>query len=220
MDNPPTARPSSGLRQQKVARTRRALIEAAVELCLRHGYDNTTVQQISDAVAVSARTFSRYFPSKDAVFIAVLDDLADMIAAELSTQPPVTNPWEGLRGAVVAVMDQVTARPLSGITSDRIALTLRIVDCAPTLRQAAIDYRSPRVIATLARNMGVATDDPQLDLAVALFNTTAVSACTNLAVADAEEVKTLPALIAERLQCTLGHIANYAANLQIPTAGV
>ena len=73
----------ASLRERKKARTRRTLIDAAVDLCLRQGYESTTVEQISDAADISPRTFSRYFASKDAVFIAVLDDLATEIVAEL-----------------------------------------------------------------------------------------------------------------------------------------
>ena len=73
------------LRERKKQRTRRLLIDAAVDLCLKQGYDNTTVEQISAVADVSTRTFSRYFATKDAVFIAVLDDLADEIAAELTS---------------------------------------------------------------------------------------------------------------------------------------
>jgi AcrR family transcriptional regulator len=56
----------SGLRARKLARTRAALIDAAVDMCLSKGYENTTVQLIAAAAEVSPRTFSRYFASKDA----------------------------------------------------------------------------------------------------------------------------------------------------------
>jgi AcrR family transcriptional regulator len=49
----------AGLRERKKAYTRRMLIDTAVDLCLTQGYENTTVEQISDAVEVSSRTFSR-----------------------------------------------------------------------------------------------------------------------------------------------------------------
>ena len=38
---------SPGLRERKKARTRRMLIDAAVDLCLAQGYENTTVEQIA-----------------------------------------------------------------------------------------------------------------------------------------------------------------------------
>jgi AcrR family transcriptional regulator len=55
------------------------LIGAAAELCVKQGYDNTTVEQIAAAAAdVSPRTFSRYFPTKESVVAAVADEMDTM----------------------------------------------------------------------------------------------------------------------------------------------
>ncbi len=59
----------------------------AAKLCVEQGYDNTTVDQIAAAADVSARTFSRYFPTKEAVVVAVVADVADGVAAALAHQP-------------------------------------------------------------------------------------------------------------------------------------
>ena len=53
------------------------LVDAAVKLCIERGYDNTTVEQIAAAAEVSPRTFSRYFPTKDAVMMTLLEDLVN-----------------------------------------------------------------------------------------------------------------------------------------------
>ena len=87
---------------------------------------------------------------------------------------------ESLRAAHEAVLTRVTKRPLAGLSRDRIVLILRIVYSSDTLRQAAIDYRSRPAMEILAKQMGVPTDDPGLELAVALFATTIVNACSDL----------------------------------------
>ncbi len=58
-----------------------------MELCLRNGYENTTVEQIAAAADVSPRTFSRYFATKDAVFLTLIEDYAHEVAIELETVP-------------------------------------------------------------------------------------------------------------------------------------
>lgn len=58
-----------GLRARKKQATAAALQQAALELFLARGYDETTVQDITDAAGVSQRTFFRYYPTKDAVLL-------------------------------------------------------------------------------------------------------------------------------------------------------
>jgi AcrR family transcriptional regulator len=205
---------ASSMRERKKERTRRALVDAAVDLCVRQGYENTTVEQISAAADVSARTFSRYFATKEMVFIAVLDDLAAEITAELTAQEPAL-PMEALRAAFVAVLTRLADRPLSGLTTERLVLILQVGFSSPILRQAAIDYRSAPAMAALARHVGVSADDPKLDLAVSLFSTTIVSACSDLTVGDPGEPLG-PEVVMSRLEETLRHVAKVAADLQLP----
>jgi AcrR family transcriptional regulator len=58
---------AAGRRDRKKSKTRSELRRAALELFAVQGYAETTVEQITDAVDVSARTFFRYFPAKDDV---------------------------------------------------------------------------------------------------------------------------------------------------------
>jgi AcrR family transcriptional regulator len=205
----------ASLREQKKARTRRSLINEAIDLCLRQGYENTTIEQISEAADISPRTFSRYFASKDAVFIAVLDDLANEIVAELLAHPSELGPLEELRAAHMAVLSRAAQRPLAGLTAERVVLSLRVVYSSPALRQAAIEYRSKPAMEALANHMGVPIGDKRVELAVALFATTIVSACTDV-VAGALDVALGPNVVMERLEETLGDVAHFAAALQLP----
>ena len=85
---------SPGLRERKKQRTRAMLIDAAMDLCLKQGYEQTTVEQIAAAADVSPRTFSRYFATKDAVFLTLIEDYADEVAIELETVPSDVGPLE------------------------------------------------------------------------------------------------------------------------------
>src|SRR5277367_2308042 len=56
-----------GLREEKKAEQRRAILDAAIALFRRRGYDQTRVQDIIDRLRISEATFFNYFPTKDAL---------------------------------------------------------------------------------------------------------------------------------------------------------
>jgi len=56
-----------GLRQRKKARLRQQIIETSIKLFRKHGYEETRIDDVVQALEISQPTFFRYFPSKDAV---------------------------------------------------------------------------------------------------------------------------------------------------------
>jgi AcrR family transcriptional regulator len=56
-----------GLRERKKVRLRQQIVETAVRLFRKQGYENTRVDDIVNILEISQPTFFRYFPSKDAV---------------------------------------------------------------------------------------------------------------------------------------------------------
>ena len=92
------------LTERRMARTRRALAEAAGRLFLAQGYDETTVEDIAAAAEVSPRTFFRYFEHKDGVATAIaqlgIGDVLEAFAARVASEPV----WAALRGAVADVL--------------------------------------------------------------------------------------------------------------------
>ena len=204
--------PSMGLRERKVKRTRADLIDNAVHLCLSVGYDNTTVESIAAAADVSSRTFSRYFATKDEVFMAVLDAVSDDIIAEVSVQSDELGPLEALRAAHMAVLRRIADRPYGQPSADQIALMLRVVNSSDVLRKRAIEYRNDRVMKILAERAGVSTDDRKLRLAVSLFNVTVVTACAGL-VDETEPGLLGPGAMLERMEVAFADLAEFAADL-------
>lgn len=87
------------LRQRKKAKTRQALIEAAMVLFDRQGYEATTVGEIAAAADVSRRTFFRYFATKALVLFPHQDLHLDHFRELLRDQRPGEAPFDRLRRA-------------------------------------------------------------------------------------------------------------------------
>ena len=84
-----------GRRERKKAATRLALQEAAFQLFGERGYDATTVDDISDVADVSARTFFRYYATKDDVLfgdhIPRLEAVRLLLAERPEGEPVMTS---------------------------------------------------------------------------------------------------------------------------------
>lgn len=72
-----------GLRESKKDQTRSQLLDAALTLIEKQGYQQTTVSEIAAAVNVSPRTFLRYFPTKDDVVVGWLDHIMGVLPAAI-----------------------------------------------------------------------------------------------------------------------------------------
>jgi AcrR family transcriptional regulator len=79
-----------GLRERKKARLRQQIVETAIRLFRKQGYEKTRVDDIVKILEISQPTFFRYFPSKDAVLRDVgrrgFECIAERIKSELSTK--------------------------------------------------------------------------------------------------------------------------------------
>ena len=172
--------PALGLRERKKQRTRATLIDAAVELCERQGYERTTVDQIAAIADVSPRTFSRYFATKDAIALALIDEAIDQAAIELSRQPADIGHFEALRRSYVAMYSGTKTAPPGALSAERMMCTVRIIMSSGALRHAVIDYRHHAVTIALAKRMGVGMDDLKLKLMSAMWASIVMAALGDL----------------------------------------
>ena len=149
-----TAEPAS-LRQRKRARTRAALIGAALELFERQGYEATTIDEIAAAADVSPRTFFRYFATKEEV--ALGDDLGPEILGLLAARPADEPMLESARHVVADSLVLVSEDDLEALLA-----RLRIVYRTPSLRARRWEYQLEmgRISgAALAERRGLPPDD-------------------------------------------------------------
>jgi AcrR family transcriptional regulator len=92
-----------GLRQLKKERTREALVEAALSLFERRGFEATTVDELAEAAEVSRRTFFRYFATKEAVLFPDREARLDRFRALLAERRRGEPAFAAIRRACLAL---------------------------------------------------------------------------------------------------------------------
>ncbi|MBN3496636.1 mycofactocin system transcriptional regulator [Arthrobacter pascens] len=82
-----------------------AIERAAFRLFEEQGFDETTMEQIAEAVGVGRRTLFRYFPSKNDIPWGQFDQSLRAFAAQLADVPSDVPVAEAVHGCVVAFND-------------------------------------------------------------------------------------------------------------------
>jgi AcrR family transcriptional regulator len=208
--------PALGLRERKKQRTRATLLDAAVELCERQGYDRTTVDQIAAIAEVSPRTFSRYFATKDAIAIALVDEVVDRVAVELDRQPLDVPHFEALLRSYVAIAQASKTAPVGELTTDRVMCIARIIVSSPALRQSALEYRGNSIDIALAKRLGAGLDDRKVKLMSAVWGSIIMTALTNLDAQDLDWTQASIDDVVAQLEATYAEFASEIGELRQP----
>lgn len=90
-----------GLRERKKRLAQATIEEAALRLFQERGYEQTSIQDIADAVMMSPRTFFRYFASKEEVVIGPLRAVLNDGIRFLQSRPSTESPHAALRATFV-----------------------------------------------------------------------------------------------------------------------
>lgn len=90
--------------------TRDRLLQAAMDVFAKHGYHGSTVDEIVAASGTSKGAFYHYFPSKQGIFMTLLDHLAAMVETGVETaiggQEGALAKVEAALGVVLAVASE------------------------------------------------------------------------------------------------------------------
>ena len=76
-------------RQEKAAQTRRDLLDAARVVFERKGYLNATITDITTEAGKAAGSFYNHFDGKEALLLALADDIGDDADALITTSPTI-----------------------------------------------------------------------------------------------------------------------------------
>lgn len=119
-----------GLRERKKRETRVALSEAAIRLCVLHGWAEVTVDQIAAEADVSVRTFRNYFTGKAEAIAASHVERMHRVAEDLLTRPVGEPLWDSL---LHAVLGQFVPRDDSAPQNERWREGVRLMLAEPAL---------------------------------------------------------------------------------------
>ncbi|MFF4150006.1 TetR family transcriptional regulator [Streptomyces sp. NPDC001651] len=161
------------LRERKKQRTREALLRTALELFTTRGYEDTTVDDIADAVDVSQRTFFRYFAGKEEAALALQEMTETHFLRAVRDRPPQEAPMDALRLAVLDSWDTLSEVVESVAPVEVFLRMYQVIESTPVLLAAHLrrSLETEEAIArVLAEREGVDIDaDPRPRLAVAVF---------------------------------------------------
>ena len=127
----------------------------AMRLFLEKGFDETTVEDIAEAVEISPSTFFNYFPSKEDVVFE--DELDPLVLAAFDAQPADMKPIRRLRMAMKAVFGNLTPE------QDRmLRQRMQLLAATPELRGAMLTQFASlvdQIAHLLAPRVGRKQDD-------------------------------------------------------------
>ncbi|APR79046.1 Transcriptional regulator, TetR family protein [Minicystis rosea] len=149
-----------GLRERKKERTRAQIIETAIDLFLKNGYEQTTLDEVLAAVEVSRRTFFRYFESKEELLVAWVDQLIEVAVEAVRARPPSEPPLVALQGAIRETLARLQEGNLP-----RFVATQQLVARTPAVRarqSEGLGHCAEAICEPLAARMKL---DPRRDLA-------------------------------------------------------
>lgn len=197
-------------RERKKRATRAKLIDAAANLVVEQGYQNTTVQQIAEAVEVSPRTVAHYFPSKDGLLLAQVQAYAEAVVAELRRVPDEQGPLQALLTANCALLDGLAAQP-TPVGAKRIATLLRSLHVSPAVQPLSGAVRIPGMYQQMAKRLGTTADDRRVELIFAVWAAimgVAWSGVAEMYTGGDVDIAGLPAVLRQRLVDTCAEVAS------------
>jgi AcrR family transcriptional regulator len=179
-----------GLRERKKARTRDAIIDAALDLFERNGYDATTVEDIAAAADVSPRTFFRYFESKVDLIMVRSGDKHAGLGPAIAGRPAGESLLVAVRHAMRDDLERQLADPL-------VVREVQVMLTEPSLRTLArehFDEEEAGMVASVADRLGLDADDLAAHVATGMIASALWTTVNRWSAAGAEVERLAPML--------------------------
>ena len=106
---PPKASPKTATRIQK--KNRKLILEAALDIFSTYGFRGSTIDRIAEKAGLSKPNLLYYFPNKQAIYVAVLEDTLQFWLEPLAALDPDGEPLEELGRYIATKLDMSRRRP-------------------------------------------------------------------------------------------------------------
>jgi AcrR family transcriptional regulator len=111
-----------GLRERNKLATRSELSRFAIELFLKKGFANTTIDEIVEPLGIAKRTFFRYFSVKEDLVFAWYEDLTNDLVNELSSRPKQEMPLEAVCRTLSSLLKMYDENPAWALSMVRLSM--------------------------------------------------------------------------------------------------
>jgi len=143
----------------QVDERRHQLLEAGRELFAEHGYDEISMRQIAERAGISKPLLYHYFPSKEALFRAALEEFAAELRRRIEPDPDLP-PLEALTRGLDAYLEWIESNARTWV---------KVVQRSGTISEAGTfvdEFREQTVGAMLERLSPDAPAPPALRIAL------------------------------------------------------
>jgi TetR/AcrR family transcriptional regulator, mexJK operon transcriptional repressor len=138
--------------EDRSARKRRVVVDAATTLFLRHGYLGTSMDQIAAFAAVSKPTVYKFFPDKEQLFSAIVLETLDRAGAPFLAE--LSRLAETRSGQLADDLRDLARRYIATVTQPGVLQLRRLVIGAspqlPALASAYYERAPEQTLRTLA----------------------------------------------------------------------
>ena len=151
-----------GLREQNKLATRRELARFGIELFMKQGFANTTVEQIVEPLGIAKRTFFRYFNAKEDLLFAWFEDLTPGLVQELKSRPAAERPFKAVCETLASLLKFYDASPEWALGMMHLSKQTPALECEKrtwedALVSALIEREGKRAMSPLKARIAVGT---------------------------------------------------------------
>jgi AcrR family transcriptional regulator len=111
-----------GLREKNKMATRSELSRFGIELFLKKGFANTTIDEIVEPLGIAKRTFFRYFSVKEDLVFAWYEDLTIELVKELKQRPSREKPFEAVCKTLSSLLKMYDENPDWAVSMMRLSM--------------------------------------------------------------------------------------------------